>query len=218
MAGNADVLITSPANNDVLTYVSAASKWENKPAAGGGGGGTYPVVGTPIIPGNCTYSITGGFNNYTIWGQLCGNKLSILPATWKVVIAAMAGTGIHIAAAAVLKMAAGSLIPLSSTTILYGGSATLTQAFGTTPTTTAPAFITSDAIALQLDNSHDYWVGIYMDTDGSGYNAAIRLPVNPIPADIYGQYQVGNHLADNPVTASAYNTQAPGYWAFTFAS
>jgi len=36
-----DVVLTAPANNDVLTYVSGAGKWENKPSSGGGGGGWY---------------------------------------------------------------------------------------------------------------------------------------------------------------------------------
>lgn len=40
LAGDTDVSITSPANNDVLTYESSSSLWKNKPASGGGGGGT----------------------------------------------------------------------------------------------------------------------------------------------------------------------------------
>ena len=40
LAGDTDVSITSPANNDVLTYESSTSKWKNKPASGGGGGGS----------------------------------------------------------------------------------------------------------------------------------------------------------------------------------
>ncbi len=34
-----NVLITSPANDDVLTYETATQLWKNKPASGGGGGG-----------------------------------------------------------------------------------------------------------------------------------------------------------------------------------
>jgi hypothetical protein len=33
-----DVLITSPANNDVLTYETSTQLWKNKPPSGGGGG------------------------------------------------------------------------------------------------------------------------------------------------------------------------------------
>lgn len=40
ISGLLDVLLTSPANNDVLTYETASSKWKNKPA----------VIGLPIRP------------------------------------------------------------------------------------------------------------------------------------------------------------------------
>jgi hypothetical protein len=36
LAGDSDVQLSSPSNGDVLTYVTADSKWENKPATGGG--------------------------------------------------------------------------------------------------------------------------------------------------------------------------------------
>jgi hypothetical protein len=38
LSGETDVVLTSPADNDVLTYEASSSKWKNKPAAGGGGG------------------------------------------------------------------------------------------------------------------------------------------------------------------------------------
>lgn len=44
LAALTDATITSPANNDVLTYITADGKWENKPASGGGGGGTPPTM------------------------------------------------------------------------------------------------------------------------------------------------------------------------------
>src|SRR5208282_1075076 len=39
-----DVTLTSPANNDVLTYVTADGKWENKPSSGAGN--ILPALGT----------------------------------------------------------------------------------------------------------------------------------------------------------------------------
>jgi hypothetical protein len=43
-----DVLITSPANNDVLTWESATSLWKNKPAAAGSGTVTSITAGTGL--------------------------------------------------------------------------------------------------------------------------------------------------------------------------
>jgi hypothetical protein len=42
LSGLSDVVITSPANTEVLTYDSATSKWKNAAATGGGGSGAGP--------------------------------------------------------------------------------------------------------------------------------------------------------------------------------
>ena len=52
LSGDSDVQITSPSDGDVLTYVAASSKWENKPASGGGvggGGGAGSGMTPPIV-------------------------------------------------------------------------------------------------------------------------------------------------------------------------
>jgi hypothetical protein len=59
LAGDTDVLITSPANLDLLTYDTASSKWKNLPAAGGGGGG-----GSPNFADNET--LTGSALSWTL--------------------------------------------------------------------------------------------------------------------------------------------------------
>jgi hypothetical protein len=56
VANLSDVLLSAPANNDVLTYVTAAGKWENKPASGGGGGGGWYL--TPPV-----YTALSAFRN-----------------------------------------------------------------------------------------------------------------------------------------------------------
>jgi hypothetical protein len=219
LAGDTDVALSSPTNGQVLTYDSGTSKWKNAASGGGGGGGTYPVVGTPIIKGNRGTGTNFGFNGYTNWAQLPGGSLRILAATWKIVYAACGGTGISIAGASVIRTLPGDLVPIDSTPILFGGSATHVAAFGSTPTVTAPAFVTSDAIAIQLDRDHDYWIGLFHDNDGAGYNAAIHLFFNPINPEIFGQYQGGgDQRANNPLTTSAYNTLSPGFWDVIFVS
>lgn len=52
-----DVDISNPLDNDVLTYVAADGKWENKPASGGGAG--FPVG--PHDDGTATHEIQTGF-------------------------------------------------------------------------------------------------------------------------------------------------------------
>lgn len=43
-----DAVIASPANNDVLTYETATSKWKNKPAPSGGGGSSTLATLTDV--------------------------------------------------------------------------------------------------------------------------------------------------------------------------
>jgi hypothetical protein len=45
LAADDDVLITSPADTQVLTYEAASSKWKNKNASGGGNGAAGIVIG-----------------------------------------------------------------------------------------------------------------------------------------------------------------------------
>jgi hypothetical protein len=52
LAADTDVLISSPADGDVLTYVASASKWENRAASGGAQ--PYLIVG--FVPGTLTTS------------------------------------------------------------------------------------------------------------------------------------------------------------------
>jgi hypothetical protein len=188
------------------------------------GGGTYPRVGTPIISGPRCSGSTSGFNGYTIWAQLCGNRLRILPAAWKIVLAAVSGTGIHIAAASVLKTLPMSFSVISNTPVLFGGQTSIAAIFGTTPTATSPAFVTSDTVSLQLDSDHDYWVGYFLDADSAGpaganLNGSIGLPLNSINTGVYGMYQGGGDFTGvTTITETALNIQCPGFWSFTFVS
>ena len=57
LAALTDVLLAAPANNDVLTYVASAGKWENKPSAGGGGASLAYYLTPPV------YASLTGFRN-----------------------------------------------------------------------------------------------------------------------------------------------------------
>lgn len=63
-----DVDISSPADDDVLTYVSGSSKWENKPASGGGGSGvTVEDAGSSL--GTATTINFAGMASVTLSGS-----------------------------------------------------------------------------------------------------------------------------------------------------
>ena len=61
-----DVSITTPADGEVLTYVSANSRWENAAASGGGGGG-----GSVVYLGfNGSITTDGGSNSFYHFTEL----------------------------------------------------------------------------------------------------------------------------------------------------
>jgi len=64
-----DVVITTPANDQVLTYESATGLWKNKTFTGGGGGATNldgltdVVITTPVIGNVLSYNGTNWYND-----------------------------------------------------------------------------------------------------------------------------------------------------------
>lgn len=80
LASDTDVTITSPANNDVLTYETSSSKWKNKPASAGAttlAALTDVNLGSLVGEQTLTYNATAAKwdNEYTgsqrSWHQLC---------------------------------------------------------------------------------------------------------------------------------------------------
>ena len=174
LAGDSDVQLSSPANGDVLTYVTADGKWENKPATGGG-----IVAGTMVTHGCCGTGTNTGWANFTLEAALYGELVINPCASWKIRIAAPGGTGIHIQSAALIKTARHSLVALATTPITFnGGSLPYGVAFSGSSTTN-PFYLDSDTISAAIDQAHDWYFMIYLDTDGTGYNAAISLWNNP---------------------------------------
>lgn len=125
-----DVLFSSPANGDVVTYAAADGKWENKPNGGGGGGSgnfgpTTPFVTAQWGGGGLIASGTNqdvAFDNVTIT-QVNGDTTTAIAwdagtptdlviddgiYAWAIKIALVAGTGGTSVSPAKLTVTGGS--------------------------------------------------------------------------------------------------------------
>lgn len=207
-------LIGSAAQGDIL--YRGASVWERLAAGTAGlflktgGAGANPLWDTPSgggggsSAGNLKFfthlrnSPAGGWNGYTIFDIIEGDRLVALTSSWKISIeidtAGMATDGIKI-----LRTNKGSLTVIDSTTVQFGGSSTPTLAVGVSE---------SDAISLSLDTSHDYWVTLHFTagasatgrlvapilTNGGAGNADWDMATLP-------RYITGDHTGDSPIPA-----------------
>jgi hypothetical protein len=189
--------------------ISVVGQNINLEAVGGGGGSV--ASGTPLLPCNRFVTTDVNFANSSIWGYFYGSQLTNLPSKWKVILGCVGGTGVHVAAAVVYRTVAQSLVVTDVTTITFGGNPTFNSAFSGT-SLTAPFFVTSDAISVVLDTSHDYFVVFYFDNDGSGFNTALHLPRNYGPNSL-GSYSpgflYGNFTGGNGTGTSVGGTLSP---------
>jgi hypothetical protein len=71
LSGDSDVLITSPANNDVLTYEAASSKWKNKTS----------VAGASTLAADTDVVLTSPANNDVLTYETSSSKWKNKPAT-----------------------------------------------------------------------------------------------------------------------------------------
>jgi hypothetical protein len=162
-------------------------------AAGGIASGT-PVI---ALPDNYSTPYTG-WANYSLYCRLSGAQLSNLAASWKIKGAFVGGSGYSINKAIVMRTAHGSQVVLDVTSILFGGAASKSESFGSTPSVASPFILTSDAIALLLDSDHDYWILFYFDADGGGLNGGMGTPRNSSPS---GFVPMGTAPGDASVAA-----------------
>ena len=166
--GDTDVDLTSPANNDVLTYESSSSLWKNKPPTGGGGGGiarSTNVVILPCFDGSRTsnYGASGGFSHQS----KIGSRLLLLnPTTWKFAIHNHANGG-TIGAGVIYRTLKDSMTIVDVTAITWGGSS------GVVGLVAGELF--TDSIALPLDMTHDYWVTIWFDPAGGACSTDVGV-------------------------------------------
>ena len=58
-----DVLLSGPADGDVLTFELSSGLWKNKPASGGGGGSIIKLTSQTLLAAN--WVLSGGYYTYT---------------------------------------------------------------------------------------------------------------------------------------------------------
>lgn len=187
LAGLTDVSITSPSDGQVLEYNSIAGKWENQTPTGGGGippGSNVMVMGVPASgsPGDLT--------GFTVIMKLAGRGLSCIPASWHFYF--QVNGSVSIDSAVVLKTDLDNTTVLSSTTVKFGGLST-----GITVTT---GHVASDAIALQLDAAHDWWIMFHITgISGTGLSQSFGSAPTAPNNTWSGGYASGDHTADSTI-------------------
>jgi hypothetical protein len=124
----------------------------------------------------------------TLYLKMTGRSLYCLPASWKVRI--QRGAGSHFSAITILRTLADSLAVIDSTAVTFGGSATPTMSAGLN---------TSDAINLQLDANHDYYIMGFNDSGDSSY-----FGISPAFGDSYSSAEglIGGYIGGGDYTAS----------------
>ena len=140
--------------------------------------GSSPASGTPIYPGLIAVAegSNNGWGNYSFATLLSSSNLTYLASSWKASFIFTAGTGVSINKCQVKRTSRGATAIIDSTNVTFdGGSTSHSAAFGSTATVAAPQFVTSDAISLALDSTHDYYVYVYLNSDAT-YNSSVGMP------------------------------------------
>jgi hypothetical protein len=198
LSADADVMISAPSDGDALLFDSSTGLWKNGPAsgislevngspnsdqsvlnliagtnvtltAGAGGaviiaasGGGGAASGTNVFPFPGRSSTDNGFGGYSILQKLPARMLVCYPSSWIVSINLASGASYVVGAAVVYRTAIDSRVVIDSTTITWGSSPT--------PTLNTAGENPSDAIALALDDSHDYYCIIYFSSSSGNIN------------------------------------------------
>ena len=145
----------------VVTQVITSATLVALLAAAGG-----PPSGAAIHAGQTFSSpINTGQQNYSFLTCIPGSILQGYPATWKVSMMFLGGSPV-IGGIVVKRTLPYSLSVVDTTTITIGGSST--------PTLTTPGYVLTDAVSLQLDATHDYWIVIFFANVGA--NGSVVIP------------------------------------------
>lgn len=170
-------------------YVQNAGAW----VAFGGTGGGVPS-GTPVVLGAELGTASSGWNNFTITIAFRGRHLLQIPASWKFDFNVQAASASFIFDNIKLRRTVhGSTTFIDSTTLTFGGSPTPTLAAGRT---------LSDAIAVALDQQHDYYILMHV-TSGTSAGATVIQGTDAV-SELRGAFTSGD------VTGNAAVPTGPG--------
>lgn len=180
-----DVVITALQNGQSISW--NGTDWVNGPV--GVTPGSIIVCMPSCMPGFSTVSsavVGNGTTIHVIAGRSIINQVS----KWTISVNNVGGS-FALANSVIIKCTRDSGTVVSSTPITFGGSSSPTWAAGIN---------TSDAIALALDNQHDYYIMWYITggggtlafyqatSGGQNFGGGLRLTVT------------GDRTSDNPIT------------------
>lgn len=168
LAGLSDVTVGTPTNGQALSYDSATGKWIPKTVSSGGSTGTANVISgifnPNIFPGKSLLtSDATGWSNYTIRVAIQNSTLISLANKWKLGLNVLSGK-LHVSSLCVKRTLIGSAAVIDSTPITVGSAATFSLDPGETLT---------DEISVVIDQSHDYYVYLYMDSTAANNSVGI---------------------------------------------
>ena len=132
-----------------------------------------------------------------------GGNVLFPTTSFQIRLAAIGGTGISINNAVLVSCYPGTTTVLTSTNITFnGGSLPYAVAFSGASDTN-PFYLTSDVIAAAIDQEHDWYFYVYLDSDGTSYNTNLVLYGAPGPSgsSIFCTGLYVNHSAGNTVPA-----------------
>lgn len=158
--------------NVATEYLDGTGNWST-PGGGGGGGSLKP--GTLVTPGTRGTGTNPNWANWTIEACIFAELVVNPTDSWKIRISAIGGTGISLHQTALIKTARGSLVAAEVIPITWnGGGASYAVAFSGVSASN-PFYLDSDVMSQQLNDLFDWYFCIYLDTDGTGYNANLVL-------------------------------------------
>jgi hypothetical protein len=148
--------------------------------AGGLPAGTQMISGVPGGTG-----LDSEWDNYTLWSLAPGGKIIFPSTSWQIRLTCIGGTGVSLANAVMVACHPGQTTVLTSTPITFGGGQMPYKTPFSGATINNPFYLTSDVIEARIDQFHDYYFYIYLDTDGTGYNSNLVLYDSVGPSNGY---------------------------------
>jgi hypothetical protein len=159
----------------------------------GGGGGFASEAN--IIPPNQPSGTNSSWRNYSIAVVYRGINLLTFPASWKVRMLFTGGNATY-GAIVVKRTLTYSLTVINTTAMTIGGNAS--------GTLTSPGLIETDAVSLQLDSTHDYWVIMFFSDVVGNASLSVAAAVSQyggatMPMMNFSDIQTGDHTGDTTI-------------------